>query len=103
MERIAAPGILAYRAGDCFANLVSFITEMPAGRDISSATVEGVLQEYVPDSAHSVMPKLANLDLGIKSCSDVALDISIHLLIVVVNVNGNFSGLGDGSILGIVR
>lgn len=103
MERIAAPGILAYKAGDCFANLVSFIAEMPAGRDISSATVEGVLQECVADSAHSVMSKLANLDLGIKSCYDVALDIWILLLIVVVNVNGNFSGLQDGSILGIVR
>ena len=45
MDRIAAPGILAYKAGDCFANLVSLMSEMPAGRDISSATLEGVLQE----------------------------------------------------------
>ena len=56
MERIAAPGILAYKAGDCFANLVSLISEMPAGRDISSTTVEGVLQEYVADFAYSVIP-----------------------------------------------
>ena len=103
MERIAAPGILAYKAGDCFANLVSFITEMPAGRDISSATVEGVLQEYVADFAYSATPELANLDLGTKSCYDVAVDISIYLPIVVFNVNGSFLGLQDGSILGIVR
>ena len=45
MERIAAPGILAYKAGDCFANLVSLLSEMPAGRDITSVTLEGVLQE----------------------------------------------------------
>ena len=90
MEKIAAPGILAYKAGDCFANLVSLMTEMPAGRDISSTTVEGVLQEYGADFAYSVMPELANLDLGTKSCYDVAGDISIHLLIVAVNVNGTF-------------
>ena len=91
MESIAAPGILAYKAGDCFANLVSFITEMPAGRDISSTTVEGILQEYIADFAYSVMPKFANLDLDTKSCCDIAVGISIHLLIVVVNVNEFFS------------
>ena len=93
MERIAAPGILAYKAGDCFANLVSLISEMPAGRDISSTTVEGVLQEYVADFAYSVIPQSANLVPGTKSCCDVAVDILIHLLIVLVNVNGIFSGL----------
>lgn len=45
MDEIAAPGILAYRGGDCFANLVSLISEIPAGRDINSTTLEGVLQE----------------------------------------------------------
>ena len=93
MERIAAPGILAYKAGDCFANLVSLISEMPAGRDISSTTVEGVLQEYVADFAYPVIPQFANLAPGTKSCCDVAVDILIHLLIVLVNVNGIFSGL----------
>ena len=92
MERIAAPGILAYKAGDCFANLVSLITEMPAGRDISSATVEGVLQEYVADSAYSVMPMFADLGLGTKSCYDVAVDNPLHILIALINVNGIFSG-----------
>lgn len=46
METIAAPGILAYKAGDCFANLVSLMSEMPAGRDINSTTLEKVLQEH---------------------------------------------------------
>ena len=46
MDEVAAPGVLAYRGGDCFANLVSMINEMPAGRDINSASVESVLQRY---------------------------------------------------------
>lgn len=47
MDEIAAPGILAYKAGECFANLVSIINEIPSGKDISSTTLEGVLQSYV--------------------------------------------------------
>ncbi|KAK3167041.1 hypothetical protein OEA41_010166 [Lepraria neglecta] len=47
MDEIAAPGILAYKGGECFANLISVINEIPAGRDLNSATLEGVLQEYV--------------------------------------------------------
>ena len=47
MDEIAAPGVLAYKGGDCFANLVSLVSEIPAGRDISSSTLEGVLQQYV--------------------------------------------------------
>lgn len=45
MDEIAAPGILAYKGGECFANLVSFMNEIPAGKDINSATLEAVLQE----------------------------------------------------------
>ena len=45
MDEIAAPGILAYRAGDCFANLASLMSLMPAGRDISTSTLESVLQQ----------------------------------------------------------
>lgn len=44
MDQIAAPGILAYKAGDCFANLVSIIDEMPSEKDINATTLEGVLQ-----------------------------------------------------------
>ncbi len=47
MDEIAAPGILAYRAGDCFANLASLMSEMPARRDISVSTLESVLQQHV--------------------------------------------------------
>ena len=54
MEEIAAPGILAYKGGDCFANLVSLMSEMPAGRDISSTTLEGVLQEYHFQTLHPI-------------------------------------------------
>ncbi|KAL6721584.1 hypothetical protein ACLMJK_000688 [Lecanora helva] len=44
MDEIAAPGILAYRAGECFANLVSIIDEIPSDKDVSSSTLENVLQ-----------------------------------------------------------
>ena len=45
MDEIAAPGILAYKGGDCFANLVSLMNEIPAGRDVNSTTLERVLEE----------------------------------------------------------
>lgn len=51
MDEIAAPGILAYKAGECFANLVSLINEIPAGRDINSTTLESLLQQYVKSSS----------------------------------------------------
>ena len=44
MDEIAVPGILAYKGGECFANLVSIASEMPAGREISSLSIETVLQ-----------------------------------------------------------
>lgn len=47
MDPIAAPGILAYKGGDCFANLVSIVDEIPAGRDITTTSLQGVLQQYV--------------------------------------------------------
>lgn len=47
MDEIAAPGILAYKAGECFANLVSIVDEIPSGKDISATTLENVLQSYV--------------------------------------------------------
>ena len=43
MDEIAAPGVLAYKGGECFANLVSFITEMPASKEVSTSVVEEVL------------------------------------------------------------
>lgn len=46
MDEIAAPGILAYRAGDCFANLVSMTNEIPSGRMMDNSTLEHILQQY---------------------------------------------------------
>ena len=55
MDEIAAPGILAYKGGECFANLVSVINEIPTGRDLNSATLEGVLQEYVNEFSSTII------------------------------------------------
>lgn len=78
MEKIAAPGILAYRAGDCFANLVSLMSVMPAGRDIMSTTVEEVLQEYVVHFACSLTFKFADPDLGTRYCYNTLQSSSLH-------------------------
>ncbi|KAL8793938.1 MAG: hypothetical protein Q9195_003451 [Heterodermia aff. obscurata] len=45
MDEIAVPGILAYKGGECFANLVSLINEMPANRDMNQANLEWLLQQ----------------------------------------------------------
>ena len=45
MDDIAVPGILAYKGGDCFANLVSITNELPAGREWSQLTLESILQQ----------------------------------------------------------
>lgn len=45
MDEIAVPGILAYQGGECFANLVSLMSEMPAGRDMNQANLEWLLQQ----------------------------------------------------------
>ena len=47
MDEVAVPGILAYKGGECFANLVSVINEIPDGKDLSSSTLEGLLQQSV--------------------------------------------------------
>ncbi|KAL8675009.1 MAG: hypothetical protein Q9168_000604 [Polycauliona sp. 1 TL-2023] len=47
MDEVAVPGILAYKGGECFANLVSIVNEIPSGRDMSSSTLEWMLQQYV--------------------------------------------------------
>ncbi|KAI4243585.1 MAG: hypothetical protein L6R40_003409 [Gallowayella cf. fulva] len=44
MDEVAVPGVLAYKGGECFANLVSIVNEIPEGKDMSSATLEWVLQ-----------------------------------------------------------
>ena len=46
MDEIAVPGILAYKGGDCFANLVSIMRELPAGQEMNHSTLESILQRY---------------------------------------------------------
>ncbi|MCJ1372077.1 hypothetical protein MMC20_003298 [Loxospora ochrophaea] len=46
MDETSVPAILAYKGGDLFANLVSVIDEIPAGRDLSVSSLESVLQSY---------------------------------------------------------
>jgi len=47
MDVIAAPAILAYRNGDVFATIVEIFAQIPSGHDCDSATLEGVLAQYV--------------------------------------------------------
>ncbi|KAI4230152.1 MAG: hypothetical protein L6R36_000265 [Xanthoria steineri] len=46
MDDIAVPGIIAYKGGECFANLVSLVNEIPSGRDMNSSTLEWMLQQH---------------------------------------------------------
>ncbi|KAL8852362.1 MAG: hypothetical protein Q9221_002746 [Calogaya cf. arnoldii] len=46
MDEVAVPGILAYKGGECFANLVSIVNEIPSGRDMNHSTLEWMLQQY---------------------------------------------------------
>ena len=76
MDEIAAPGILAYKGGDCFANLVSFMSEIPAGRDPNLLTVESVLQRLVlrPSSLDALFPnKSTDIRSWFDSSSSVVL------------------------------
>ena len=45
MDLAAVPAVLAYRGGEIIANLVSIIDEIPAGRHLSAASLECVLQK----------------------------------------------------------
>ncbi|KAL8655161.1 MAG: hypothetical protein Q9226_003154 [Calogaya cf. arnoldii] len=45
MDEIAVPGILAYKGGECFANLVSIVNETPEGRDMNHSTLKWMLQQ----------------------------------------------------------
>ena len=61
MDDIAVPGILAYKDGECFANLVSIANELPAGREWSSSTLEFILQQYVLLPCSFFLPLLSPL------------------------------------------
>ena len=52
MDEIAVPGVLAYRGGECFANLVSFMSELPNKDSITTSSVRAVLQRYVVMVGH---------------------------------------------------
>ncbi|KAL9012812.1 MAG: hypothetical protein Q9173_002451 [Seirophora scorigena] len=52
MDEIAVPGILAYKGADCFANLVSIVTEIPSGKEFNVSTLELMLQQYVLATNH---------------------------------------------------
>ena len=45
MIPIAVPAILAYKAGDLIANLVSVVDEIPPGRNLSTSSLELVLKQ----------------------------------------------------------
>ena len=47
MEPAGVPALIAYRGGDKFAGLVPLMEEMPDDADLSSLTLEAVLQRYV--------------------------------------------------------
>ena len=47
MEPAGVPALLAYRAGDKFAGLVPVVDEIPDDADLSSRTLERVMQRYV--------------------------------------------------------
>ena len=43
MDEIAAPGILGYRGGECFANLVSIMSEVPSTQTMGETVLENIL------------------------------------------------------------
>ena len=45
MDPVAAPAILAYKAAELIANLVSVVDEVPEGRDVSAGSLEMLLVE----------------------------------------------------------
>lgn len=47
MEPAGVPALIAYRGGDKFAGLVPIMEEMPDDADLSSLTLEAVMQRYV--------------------------------------------------------
>ena len=47
MDAACVPAILAYKAGELFANLVAVVEEIPAGRDMSSMSLELLLKQWV--------------------------------------------------------
>lgn len=55
MEPAGVPAILAYKAGNLIANLVSIVDEIPQGRDMSISSLEYVLKRS--DITFNPLPK----------------------------------------------
>lgn len=75
MDEVAVPGILAYRKGECFANLVSFLAELPSDDNVTTTSVRTVLERCVMDLQQlpatvqmSVAFHLLTVTSGTKSC-----------------------------------
>ena len=47
MDEIAAPGILAYKGAECFANLVSIMSEVSHGDTMGERVLENILLRSV--------------------------------------------------------
>ena len=47
MESAVVPAILAYKAGELFANIIRIVDEIPPGRNLSVDSLELVLRKYV--------------------------------------------------------
>ena len=50
MDPVSVPAVLAYKAGDLIANLVSIVDEMPVDATINASNLEHVLQRSVISS-----------------------------------------------------
>lgn len=50
MEASVVPAVLAYKAGELFANIIRIVDEIPPGRNLSTDSLELVLRKLVPRS-----------------------------------------------------
>jgi len=46
MEASVVPAVLAYKAGELFANIIRIVDEIPPGRNLSTDSLELVLRRY---------------------------------------------------------
>ena len=47
MEASVVPAVLAYRAGELFANIIRIVDEIPPGRNLSTDSLELVLRRCI--------------------------------------------------------
>ena len=53
MEAAVVPAVLAYKAGELFANIIRIVDEIPPGRNLSTDSLELVLRRYIPSAFRS--------------------------------------------------